>query len=293
MSQYQPMPMIVGAPRSGTTLLRFMLDSHPQLAIPPETGFLVPLAKLEQPPAGDAEALFHSITRYPPDAPVWPDFGLDAQVLRTALDNLQPFDLASGVRTLYRLYAARFGKPRYGDKTPTYCEHIPAIAALLPEAHFIHLIRDGRDMAVSLRPLWFAPARDIASLAHYWQRMVKAGRADGSVVPAYMEIRYEDLVQDSRRQLERVCEFLNLPFHPDMLNYWQRTPERLKEHGARMQPDGTEIVSHQQRLDQQRLTTSPPSLDRVFRWKRDLTEQEQQEFLTVAGDTLAELGYEV
>jgi len=287
------MPIVAGAPRSGTTLLRFMLDAHPQLAIPPETGFLVPLANIQQSGAGDAEALFRLITHYPTSAPVWPDFHLDAQVLHHELAKLRPFDLATGVRSFYRLYAERFGKPRYGDKTPTYCEHIPAISALLPEAHFIHIIRDGRDMALSLRPLWFAPARDIASLAHYWQRLVRAGQAGGSNARAYMEIRYEDLVQDSRWELEKICAFLDLPFHPDMLNYWQRTPDRLKEHGARVQSNGTEIVGHQQRLDQQRLTTGPPMLDRAFRWKRDLTEQEQQEFVRAAGATLAELGYEV
>ncbi len=293
MNRYQPMPVVVGAPRSGTTLLRFMLDAHPQLAIPPETGFLVSLANLQQSGTGDAEALFQLITHYPPGAPVWPDFQLDAQVLHRELAKLRPCDLATGVRTFYRLYAERFGKTRYGDKTPTYCEHIPAIAALLPEGHFIHIIRDGRDVALSLRPLWFAPARDITSLAHYWQRLVSAGQAGGSKARAYMEIRYEELLLDTRRELEKVCRFLDLPFHTDMLNYWQRTPGRLKEHGARLQPDGTQVVSHQQRLEQQRLTTSPPQPERAFRWKHDLTEQEQQEFIKAAGATLAELGYEV
>ena len=71
-----PMPIVVGVPRSGTTLLRFMLDSHPSLAIPPETGFLAPLAAS---PVRAIDEVFDVITGWPPESPAWPDFGIDAQ----------------------------------------------------------------------------------------------------------------------------------------------------------------------------------------------------------------------
>jgi hypothetical protein len=91
-----PMPIIVGAPRSGTTLLRFMIDAHPQVAIPTETGFLTEASDI----AGSGDELrdrfVETITEFPRDAPAWPEFGL-------------------------------------------------------PEAHFIHLIRDARDVALSCR----------------------------------------------------------------------------------------------------------------------------------------------
>lgn len=106
------MPFIIGAPRSGTTLLRFMLDAHPEMAIPPETGF-VPLAG-----GLGRQDFFDRLTHFPPGAPNWSDFGLDASDFRAGLDQIDPFTCSQGLRTFYRLYAAKHDKPRYGEKTP-------------------------------------------------------------------------------------------------------------------------------------------------------------------------------
>lgn len=290
MSQ-PPMPIIVGAPRSGTTLMRFMLDSHPALAIPPETGFLPPVCDLSRRGEATPDALFQLLTSFPPETPFWRDFELDGSRFRQELKKIHPFEAAQGVRLFYQLYAERFGKIRFGDKTPLYCEHMQSIEELLPEAHFIHVIRDGRDASLSLRPLWFAPGRDITTLAQYWKRMVCAGRAAARDVAAYLEVYYEALISNPEEQLKRICSFLSLPFDSKMLHYWERTSERLREHKARVRPDGTEAISHDQRLSQQILTTCPPETQRINRWIREMTAQEQQEFLDVAGDTLTAFGY--
>ena len=117
---------------------------------------------------------------------------------RAALQAIEPFTVADGLRAFYQLYAARFGKSRWGDKTPLYCMHVQSIAALLPEAHFVHIIRDGRDVALSLRPMWFAPGRDIETLAAHWRQCVTTGREQGSRCRHYLEVRYDQLVEDSR-----------------------------------------------------------------------------------------------
>jgi hypothetical protein len=111
--------------------------------------------------------------------------------------------------------------------------------------------------------------------------------------PSYQEVRYEDLVTDPRATLETICLSLGLEFHPDMLRYWERTPARLCEHRTRHRLDGSVIVTHEQRLEQQRLTMCRPQPGRVFRWKLEMTAAERSEFLEAAGDTLAELGYEL
>ena len=283
-----PMPFIVGAPRSGTTLLRFMLDAHPALAIPPETGFLAAIA-------GDADRLsgedvHRAITTYHPDFPGWEDFGLSADDYRTRLKTIEPFSVAEGVREFYRMYAAKHGKRRFGDKTPTYCQHMSAIGRLLPEARFIHIVRDGRDVAVSLRKVWFAPAKDIASLAAYWSSLVRGARK--AATSRYMEVRYEALIADPEHVIRTICDFIRLDFDPLMLRYWQHTPERLKEHRSRRSADGSFVVTHERRLEQQRLTMQPPRPDRAFAWRTELTAREQAEFREAAGDTLFELGYE-
>jgi len=287
------MPIVVGSPRSGTTLLRFMLASHPLLCIPPETGFLPVVAAAAAMGGFAKEDLFRIVTTFPPEGPGWEDFGLEADNYWTELQRVEPFTAAEGLRAFYRLYARKQNKPRYGEKTPAYCEHLPAIRNLLPEAHFIHIIRDGRDASLSLRNRWFAPAQDTPTLAAYWNGLVRSARDAGLGSPSYMEVRYEDLVTNPQPALETVCSFLGLTFHPAMLRYWERTPSRLEEHSTRRRLDGSVIVTHEQRLDQQRLTMSSPQPERVFRWKTEMTAQEQAEFLAVAGELLSELGYQV
>jgi hypothetical protein len=285
------MPIIVGAPRSGTTLLRFMLDSHPLISIPPETGFLGAAANLPQ-NADTRPAVFELLTNYPPDAPAWQDFGIPAAELWTALQNLaNPSDVAGQVRTFYRLYASMQGKPAYGDKTPLHCQYLSAIDRLLPEAHFIHIVRDGRDVALSLRQMWFAPCKDIPGLATYWKTLLEETRQAGRKCAAYLELRYEDLLSNPEHALGTVCQFLHIDFSAQMLDYWRRAPNRLKEHKARFNRDGKLVVSREQRIQQQALTMQPPCLDRAFRWMREMTAAEQLEFFRYAGDTLEEFGY--
>jgi hypothetical protein len=155
------------------------------------------------------------------------------------------------------------------------------------------LIRDGRDVALSLRGVWFSPARDIPGLAGYWRDMVDAARCAGRQAQHYMEVSYENLVRDPDRVLADICAFIDLPFDVAMLDYWRRTPERLREHRTRLRSNGQVLVTHEERLLQQRLTTHPPELDRIFAWKREMTAQEQREFLDVATHTLADLGYQI
>jgi len=230
--------------------------------IPPETGFLAPpLSWLRILPA--REALFRTVTRLPFKSGAWKDFGLDAREFREELRKIEPFTWSEGFRAFYRLYARKQNKLRYGDKTPLYCEHMAAIEKLLPEAHFIHIIRDGRDVALSLRPMPFAPAQDIKTLALYWRRLIQNGRQSGRHCRTYMEIRYEELVCDPASVLVPICGFLRLDFDPVMLRYCERVAERLKEHRSRSRFDGHPLLSREQRLFQQRLATEPPQLERV------------------------------
>ncbi|HEX8502980.1 MAG TPA: sulfotransferase [Pyrinomonadaceae bacterium] len=287
-----PMPVVVGSPRSGTTLLRFMLDAHTQLAIPPETGFLPLGAKLKG--RGDRlrERFFRAVVNYPEPVPAWPDFGIPAETFRAALDEIRPFTVSEGFRAFYRLYAARQGKPRWGDKTPIYCLHMDAIRRVLPEARFVHIIRDGRDAALSLRKMWFSPGWEIEKQAAYWRNCVLAARRAGAGRGDYTELRYEDLILRTRQTLEGVCAHVGLSLEPGMLSYYTRTPERLREHKGRSRADGTPLVTQEQRLRQQEATKEPPDARRVFAWKEAMSRDERQRFGRVAGDLLRELGYE-
>jgi len=286
-----PMPIIVGSPRSGTTLLRFMLDAHPDLAIPPETGFLTLGPKL----AGRGDALrqrfFAAVTRHPSDAPAWPDFGLTEEEFDARLREIRPFTAAAGFRLFYRMYAARFGKPRWGDKTPGYCRHLKAIERLLPEVRFIHLVRDGRDAAVSLRRLWFSPGHDIHVQARFWRDNVLMARQQGRSCRHYREVRYEDLLGDTETALRGLCAFVDLEFHEAMLRQYERAAARLEEHQDRMDASGNLLVSREKRLEQQAATTLPLDHSRIGGWRESLTRAEVREFESIAGEALRAFGY--
>ena len=288
-----PMPIIVGSPRSGTTLLRFMLDSHAELAIPPETGFLSLGPKFRG--RGDElrEKFFRALTNFPREAPAWPDFEISEESFRASLTEIEPFTVAEGYRAFYRLYAARFGKSRWGDKTPLYCMELSAIGKILPEARFIHIIRDGRDAALSLRRMWFSPGWEIEKQAAYWRDCVLAARRAGAGRPDYIEVRYEDLILKTRETLNRICTFIELDYDDAMLSYYTRTPERLKEHKGRLLPDDTVLRSQEQRLGQQKRTMEPPDPGCVFAWRSAMSADEKERFRLVAGDLLSDLGYEV
>jgi len=286
MVETRPAPFIVGVARSGTTLLRFMLDAHSELAIPPETGFLPNVAHLG-PDARDA--FLSTVTGFES----WPDFHLDADLLRERTALLAPFAVPAALRIFYRLYAERFGKARWGDKTPSYGLHAAAIETLLPEARFIHIIRDGRDVALSVRPLWFAPGPTLEDAARDWADRIQRTRAECARATHAIEIRYEDLVTSPEAALRRVCTFLDLGFEPAMMSWHERAWERLGEHEGRRDADGGVRLTKEQRIAQQRRVTSPPDRSRVLRWKTEMSRDEQGRFLAVAGRTLEALGYEV
>lgn len=284
------MPVIVGVGRSGTTLLRLMLDAHSQMSIPAETGFLPALAELSDGSgAQDPEAFIRTVT----GIPNWNDFAVGDEDLRAAVTGLDPFSVGDAARRCYQLYARRHGKPRFGDKTPGYLIEMHSIERLLPEARFIHIIRDGRDVALSLRPLWFSPGKEIGTIAGRWRDWITTGRELAAGRRHYMECRYEELVANPRAILRQVCDFIELPFEERMLGYHEQAAERLNEvqdfHGT----GGELIISKEQRLANHRLTSMPPQTSRVGRWRTEMTKEELERFNAVAGDLLAQLGYEL
>ena len=284
-----PAPFIVGVNRSGTTLLRLMLDAHPLMAVPPETHFVPELIRRSRRDA-PAERLRRTITRHPR----WPDFGLDRQRFRFRLRAIEELDATTILRTFYELYADREGKPRWGDKTPRYMRAMPRIEKALPEARFIHLIRDGRDVALSQarRHLHDKPV-PIEVAAKRWSKRITTARRQGADVGHYMEVRYEDLVAEPEAELRKVCEFIDLPFSPVMLNYHKRATRRLHELDRDLDSPGRPLRRASERIAGHAMTTQPPDASRLGRWATEMSETDVAAFEGAAGELLAELGYEI
>ena len=272
-------------------MLRFMIDSHPEIAIPPETGFFCAGIHLKGTQDEMREQFLQLIISYPPEATAWNDFHIPVDEFRRCLEEIQPFSIQEGFRLFYKIYASRFSKSRWGDKTPMYCRSLLKIQKLLPEAHFIHLIRDGRDVAVSLRKQWFSPGYDIATQAKYWRENILQAHAQGSQCPHYLEIFYEELIRNPENVLRQICDFINLDFHYSMLHYYDSAPQRLKEHLERHQANGDLLVSQEVRYTQQINTTRPLDISKIGVWKTKLQPEEILKYEKIAGDVLRSFGY--
>jgi Sulfotransferase family len=288
-SDRDPVPFVVGVGRSGTTLMRMMLDAHPALAIPPETHFVPDLIKSARSWRVSPERVLKTIT----ESRRWGDFDLDPDDLLARFRALDHLDPTGVLRCFYGLYAESQGKRRWGDKTPVYVTRMTDISSALPEAHFIHLIRDGRDVAVSRakRSMRAASAPDEA--ARKWRDRILSARRQGEELPHYMEVRYEDLVLDTEPELRRVCEFIQLPWDESLLRYHERAGERLKE-VARDLPAaaGKKLRPAEERMAAHALTMEPPNPDRVNAWRDQMSDADREAFEREAGELLAELGYE-
>ena len=136
------------------------------------------------------------------------------------------------MRAFYELYADKHGKPRWGDKTPDYIRKMKKVQKTLPEARFIHVIRDGRDAGLSQNARIAKRGKDPvppSEMARRWRKRIVKARIDAEEVEHYIEVRYEDMVPDTEGDLRRVCEYIELDFDPVMLRYYERAEERLQE----------------------------------------------------------------
>lgn len=268
---------IVGVHRSGTTLLRYMLNSSPRLYIPPESDFMPRFfGRHPDRPLNEKQvvALLNTIfTRYR-FVGEWQGERPEAAAFLEAMADRSP---AAFLITLYSQYAQQNGAVRWGDKTPIYASYVDLLARLFPQAQFVHIIRDGRDVALSMLEKWGEKERhiDIYFTARNWVRRIRQARAAGAHLgPAhYYELRYEALTQNPAGQLQALCQYLGESYLPEMAE-----PDRLGR--ARIQPGAFHAAVRR-----------PPNTARVGRWQREMTPADLWLFQRVAGPLLAELDY--
>lgn len=273
----EPFPFIVGRGRSGTTLVRSILDAHSQLSVVNESYFVAYMASNAnryQGPNGFSLSLYLDDFEKRSKLASWKQ---DVSDLARILRELQPTSLASAIRRTYGWYASHHAKPKYADKTPVYVMGMDPVAELLPEARFIHVIRDGRDGALSYLEVPWGPAT-IEEAAFRWKRAVMRGRASGLALgrERYLEVRYEHLIVDPGAVVRTICEFIKLDFEPEMLRYFER--------GAEL----TEGMNH----PQTRAGLAKPITAGMRDWRRDMSFSQVDRFDAIAGRTLAEVGYE-
>ncbi|MFI9554236.1 sulfotransferase family protein [Nonomuraea endophytica] len=212
---------VIGCPRSGTTMLQLMLHSHPRIAVPPETRFLVP-AYYRRRIFGDLRV---ASARQALAQWIATDKNTKFRELKIDKDDYVqesadgPGSLGSVIGTAFRMYADRFGKARWGDKRPSYVKQVDLLLRLFPDAQFVHLIRDGRDCVSSLKEMpWYT--LDSFHAVSTWAEAIDAGAKLRKSMPedSYYELRYEDLTEDPTTEMKKLCHFLEEDFDQAMLS---------------------------------------------------------------------------
>lgn len=273
---------LVGAPRSGTTLLQYMLRSHPDISGPTgESHFIVPALKgqLQAEAVNSVEDVRLFLVGLEKR---WSSFlktdlhgvRFDAEILADRIYEHGVKNLRDVIDALFKMNAHGEGKSRWMDKTPYYVRHMELLSRAFPGAQFIHIVRDGRDVALSMlqRDEDFG-VYNIYEGARHWEWYVTAGRLAGKVLGSrqYLEIAYEDLISSPDQVISRVCNFLNVPFSHQAVDFVKSKDPNSKTPLVKQGVVGTNRE----------------------KWRALATKSQLMAFESVAGGLLADLGYPV
>lgn len=266
---------IFGCPRSGTSLLTRILDCHPRIAIPFESHFY----NTFYPWLSDYGDL-HLKANYQRLI----DDVLSTEVMRDwnpppqreqVLTAIEQFDFPGIVQGFMSAWTQAQGKQRWGEKTPAHVFYWPEILRDFPNLQVLHIVRDGRDVALSWQKARFGP-KHIYPLAQKWVNYLETveqlrAQLDDN---QFLAIRYEELLSQPEKVTQEVCTFLGEEFDPNMLNFHKSVQYYPTD-----------------RRNQQNLSR-PPMLANIGKWHTSMSRRELRIFEAVAGTTLGRYGYQ-
>ena len=267
-----------GFERSGTTLLSMMIGAHSDIAVPFSlTGLWFKYYKKQKhynylQAANDLENMVDDLLAEE-RIKLW-DVVLDRQEV---LNDLPLNNFAVIVERFHLLYARKVGKKYWANIDIANLDYIYIVNQWFPTAKFLHIVRDGRDVALSHESYPYG-ASNILDCAEKWRYKLNLNIMAGKILgpKRYMIVKYEDLVLNTDATLKKICEFAGVEYSVSMLNY----PEMIKKKVP---------------LDKQWLWPAldkPPQRSKVGRWKNNMSEHKRIVFERYAKDTLDELEYE-
>lgn len=248
-------PIFIGGEgRSGTTLMRAMLNSHPRIFCGPETHFFIDQKFID----------FHNI------------------LLKNYANQISEYNenvheevnqmFRGMINDFFTKHMKKNKKKRWADKTPYNIKHIDFLLEVFEgNMKFIHMIRDGRDVAASLLTMPWGPPT-IEGAAHSWNTIIENSRKHLGK-KYFIEIKYEDLINNEVKVLKGVCKFLKEDYDKRMLDYYKE--EDL---------GGSKESSYKQ-------IKQPLYKNSIGRWQRDLTEEQIEIFMDIAGKSMRSLKY--
>ena len=227
--------LIVGSERSGTNLLRALLCTHSKIASPPPAGFIDALAGIQSRyfPGGGTEYLseliedFVSLTKTHLNP--W-RIHLDSKSIRQRAKGGSFWDV---FRIVNEIYAEQCERPCWCSKESGLFNYIADIARRIPNAKFVYLVRDGRDVALSLLR-GHLHAFHIYFAAEYWastQRACLAAAADPALGPRIHLLKYEELIARPEEVMRDLMQFIGLEFEARQTRYYE--DESVVDHARR------------------------------------------------------------
>jgi hypothetical protein len=276
-----PYLFIVGCARSGTTLVHRIVDAHPEIAITPEMHWITRYFDYFN---NQNRLVIPELVSELTGHKRFAQFEIPREEFEGLLGPGEAVPYPTFLSRVFGLYGKIKNKPLVGNKTPAYVRSIPTFHALWPEARFVHIIRDGRDVCLSVLN-WNKAERTagryasweedpVSTTALWWERKVRKAREDGAALgpDLYHETLYEELVDDPERECKRLCEFLGLPYDDAMIRFHEGRERAEPGRGAKSA--------------WLRVTSG------LRDWRMQMRTGDVERFEAAAGDLLEELGYE-
>ncbi len=267
-----------GYERSGTTLLSMIAGAHPDLAVPLSvTGLWFTQAdNLDEyrntDDTIDVERLVCALCEHE-RIRLWDESLSPESVLPLVTEPTY----GAVVNAFHRAYAARKGKQCWANLDIGTLDDMPRVLEWFPEARFVHIVRDGRDVALSHETMPYGES-NTWDCALSWRERVGTNLKMGAMLgkDRYLVLRYEDLVLDTSSALARLCQFLGLEYSEKMLDYTEMVDGKIPDDKRWLWPA----------LDQK------PQKSKCYVWKQRMDTKRRIVFEGEAGELLAELGYE-
>lgn len=272
---------IVGQERSGTTMLMAMLGGHPRIAVP-EVAWWYPRFRGYLHTYGDlskrenlrvlADEMIFALRN-----PLWDMPANPRTIVDEILSELKEPSFAGIYCAMLERYARWVGKPRWGEKTPNNIFFVKEIKEDIPDAQFICLTRDGRDMSADALQSDFGPT-NIFCAAECWklgQETAQHWRKNLSSND-WLDVKYEALAREPEKTLRAVCDFLGEKYDAAMLGFYK-----------------SDIAQARGELRDHRPLAQPVSTRYIGIYKELLSLRDQRIYATVAGKVHREEGYDL
>jgi len=269
---------IIGSGRSGNTLLRSILSGSPNISIPPES-YRLPFSikKFHIYNNRDWPEIVAAVLEEFKSCKEFYTWDINLETVQSRLENIDESKrtLSNIFDELYCTYSEKHNpeSQKWGDKTPMNTLYLDWIKSAFPQSKFVHIIRDGRDVVSSYLKMERYPT--ISEAAKRWSSSVSLAQIFGSKIGNnYMEIRYEDLVEDPEKEINEVCSFLDIHYHSEML-----------EQTSQVDKLGDTDKPHHSNL------SKPISTESIGKWKDHFSSGEQEKLTKLLHKHLLHLGY--